>query len=294
MLSLGSSDRPGTIARHSEVVEELRRLLPRLEGFSREPRALALGLPALDARLPQGGLAFGVLHEIAPAATSDMPAAFGFAASLLGRMPAGMLLVVTTRAVSHWGRLSGHGLNRLGLDPARLILVETAGEQQALWALEEALRSAAPVAVAGAIGARLDLKASQRLSLAASHSGVPCLLLRPLGAEPSAAVTRWRIGVAAAARDSFGLVTGARWRVTLERCRNGRTGEWLMEFDHAAHRFSLVAALADPAFPRDANPFAPNSPASSSLAPSSLGPRSRVPNPFAANLERTSRLARSG
>ena len=35
--------------------------------------------------------------------------------------------------------------------------------------------------------------------------------------------------------------------MTLERCRNGRPGEWLLEFDHAAHRFSLAAALADPA-----------------------------------------------
>ncbi len=28
--------------------------------------------------------------------------------------------------------------------------------------------------------------------------------------------------------------------LSLERCRNGRTGEWRVEFDHAAHRFSLV------------------------------------------------------
>ena len=40
--------------------------------------------------------------------------------------------------------LSGHGLNSLGLDPARLILVETAHRKETLWAMAEALRSGAP------------------------------------------------------------------------------------------------------------------------------------------------------
>jgi len=249
----GSSGATGR-ARHPEVLEELRRLLPRLEG--RKARAAAFGLASLDACLPQGGLAFGALHEVAPEAEAEMPAAFGFVTAVLGRMPPGRLLVISARSRAAWGRPHGHGLNRLGLDPARVILVEAADEQQGLWAMEEALRSAAPVAVAGAIGTRLDLKTSQRLSLAAGSSGVLCLLMRPAGAEPSAAATRWRVGAASAPRDRFGLVMGWRWRVKLERCRNGRTGEWLMEFDHAAHRFSLAAALADPALSRCATPLA--------------------------------------
>jgi protein ImuA len=244
--------RPGDRA---EVMEELRRLLPRLEGLPREARTLPFALPPLDARLPQGGLAFGVLHEVAPATEPEMPAAFGFVAAILGRMPPGMLLIVLTPKCTRWGRPHGHGLNRLGLNPARVILVEAADEQQALWAMEEALRSAAPVAVAGVLGTKLDLKTSQRLNLAAGNSGLPCVLLRPAGpAESSAATTRWCVGAAPAARDRFGLVGGWRWRVRLERCRNGRVGEWLMEFDHAAHRFSLAAALADPALSRGASP----------------------------------------
>ena len=154
------------------------------------------------------------------------------------------------------GRLHGHGLNALGLDPARLILVETAHRKETLWAMEEAVRSAAPAAVVGVIDT-LDLKLSQRLHLAATDAGLPVFLLRP--APPtlpspasgggwgggSAAATRWRIGPAPAARDRFGLVTQPRWHLQLERCRNGRPGEWVVEYDHVAHRFSLAAALAD-------------------------------------------------
>jgi protein ImuA len=239
--------------RRPEVIDELRRLMA--QSVAAETRPLPFGLPALDAHLPQGGLTCGGLHEVAPATRDDMPAAFGFVAAMLGcamlgRMPPGgpVLLVTSPSALSAHGRLYGHGLHQLGLDPARVILVETADETQALWAMEEALRSGVPAAVAGAVE-KLDFRASQRLHLAAGDSGRPLLLLRP-GGLTSVAVTRWRVSAAAAARDRFGLSTHWRWQVTLERCRNGRPGQWLVEFDHASHRFSLAATLADPAVSR--------------------------------------------
>jgi len=238
--------------RRAAVLTELRNLLPRMEGTP--ARVLPFGVPALDAHLPHGGLAGAALHEILPA-DGEMPAAFGFMAAVLSRLPPGgpVLFISAPRGLGDYGRPHGHGLNGLGLDPARLILVETGSEDLALWAMEEALRSGAPAAVTGAIGRGLDLKASQRLQLAARDAGLPLLLLKPAGtAGSNAAATRWRIAAAAAARDRFGLMARWRWRVRLERCRNGRPGEWLVEWDHVAHRFSLAAALADTAVSRRA------------------------------------------
>jgi protein ImuA len=244
------------------IVDELRRLLPRMESIVGASRALPFGLDALDAHLPQGGLTVGALHEVAPQQHGDTPAAFGFLAALLARFTPStpsrrpLLLVASSRALADHGRPHGHGLQHLGLDPARLILVETKNDKQALWAIEEALRSGVPAAVGGAIQ-KLDLKASQRLHLAAGEAGLPLVLLRPASAaEASAAATRWRIGAAEAARDRFGLIARTRWNVRLKRCRNGRPGEWLVELDHAAYRFSLAAALADPALPRRAGAHA--------------------------------------
>jgi protein ImuA len=189
------------------------------------------------------------LHEVVPAAAADVAAAFGFVAALLGSVPGGgpLLLVISARSLTQWGRPHGHGLNQLGLDPTRLILVETRNRAHTLWAMEEALRSVAPAAVAGMIE-DLDLKTSQRLHAAAREAGLPFLLMRPARTlEASVAATRWRIGTAEAARDRFGLIARWRWQLALERCRNGRPGEWLVEFDHVSHRFSLAATLADPA-----------------------------------------------
>jgi protein ImuA len=215
-----------------------------------KPQRLSFGLPALDAYLPRGGLCFGAMHEIAPETEADVPAAFGFLIALLARAPgaAPLLLILTARGPVRNARLSGHGLNTLGLDPTRVIIVEAADEKDALWATEEALRSGVPAAVATTLGVKLDLKTSQRLQVAARESRRALLLLRPPGAENAAtATTRWRITSTEAARDRFGLTARWRWHAALERCRNGRPGEWILEFDHATHRFSLAAALADPA-----------------------------------------------
>jgi protein ImuA len=234
------------------AIAELRRLLP--EGCGMR-RALPFGLGVLDSHLPDGGLAAGALHEIVPESEGAIAAAFGFIAAILGRLSCAypIVLVMPGHMRHRYGRLYGHGLCGLGLDPARLIVVETAHRKQTLWALAEALRSAAPAAVAGMID-RLDLKLSQKLHLTANDCGLPLLLLRPAQTlEASAAATRWRVGTAEAARDRFGLHARPRWHLQLERCRNGRPGEWVVEYDHVAHCFSLAATLADPAFSRRAS-----------------------------------------
>ena len=79
------------------VAEELRRLLPKMEGF-RTARTIPFGLAAIDRHLPQGGLSCGALHEVVPEAGAT-PAAFGFFAALLGRVstPASLPLPLVGR-----------------------------------------------------------------------------------------------------------------------------------------------------------------------------------------------------
>ena len=176
---------PAPARRRAVVMHELRQLLSATEGSRQEglPKILPFGLAALDSHLAEGGLACGGLHEVVPEMQAAFPAAFGFIVALLARIscPSPLVFVLPAYARRQYGRLCGHGLNALGLDPARLIFVETAHRKDTLWAMAEALRSAAPAAVAGMID-KLDLKTSQKLHLAASDAG-PAAVAVAAGAD---------------------------------------------------------------------------------------------------------------
>lgn len=235
----------------AEKLAGLRLLLPRLEHVHADAGVLPFGIRAIDSRLPGGGLALDGLHEIAPQTIFDSACSLAFLASRLAlRQGKGMIwLVSSPRGLAGLGRLYGHGLRALGLDPARLILVHAGDETQAAWAMEEILRSGAAGAVAALTGGGFDAAMCRRLQLAAASAPCPLFLLRPpLAVSANVAVTRWRIGAAPGPRDRFGLLTAWRWRVQLERSRNGQSGSWLMEFDHVSHRLDLAATLADPTF----------------------------------------------
>ena len=221
------------------------------------------GLPA--------GLAWGALNEVV-AAHPDRPAALGFMFALatlsLDARTGPAVFVAARRALSEFGDPYGHGLAQLGLEVGRLILVEAKTDKDALWAIEETLRSEArPAMVAGAVAGGLDLTSSRRLNLAAAPQRTPLILLRGAktnteAAGSSAAATRWRIAAAPATRDRFGALAAPRWHIALERSRLGsrhgspmgrppmgrpmdRPGAWLIEWNHVAHRFRVVDGLAD-------------------------------------------------
>jgi protein ImuA len=237
----------------STRVAQLRRTIAKLETSAGRvtPASLTLGVPEIDRHLPRHGLACGVLHEVIAATHDATPAALGFLLALtslaLKAQPGLAVLVASQRAFDPWGGLYGHGLDRFGVDPSRLMLVAARTDKEALWAIEEILRSRVrPAMVSGALASCPDLTASRRLNLAAAALAIPLSLA---GAEKvsgaNAAATRWRIATLQAARDRFGALLNPRWSVSLERCRHGRPGKWFVEWNHVAHRFSLVEGMAD-------------------------------------------------
>jgi len=220
-----------------------------------------LGLAALDAHLPGGGLALGCLHEIEGGrAEWDDGAATGFCLALLARLLGATLKAGAPQArgpvlwVSRWRDLYAPGLTAFGLDPGRLILVQAGGGTEVLWAMEEALRCPRLAAVVGEVEA-LERSAGRRLQLAAEASGVTAFALRrPLrparrAEAPSAAATRWRVMPAQAlhqASAGSGMFLGRPcWQVELLRCRGAALGQWYLEWDDATGGFALAASLRD-------------------------------------------------
>lgn len=225
---------------HSPVLAhaDLRSQIARLErgGSERLDRpVLPFGDPGIDTALPGGGLVRGALHELVGVGPDTEHAAIPalMVAAIAGRLSGPVLWA--------YPRLSpfAPALAAVGLGPERVIYVRA--DQAVLGVIEDALRAGCLTAVVGEVPGRLSLTASRRLQLAAEAAGVMALLLRfsrkhddPLLCEPSAALTRWRVGPAPSppalphAPDVPGLGR-ARWRLQLARVRGGEARSWLVD-----------------------------------------------------------------
>jgi protein ImuA len=224
---------------------------------------LPFGDAAIDDCLPGGGLPLGRWHEIGGEAmeveTAAAPAAFtALLAAPLARR--GEVVWVLRR-----DDLCAPGLLGLGFPAERLIQVCARDEAEALSVMEDALATVGVSAVVGEVEA-CDLTAGRRLQLACEKRGSTGFLIRrrPYGGQArreatgSAAATRWRIASAPSEPPAGEFGLGApRFTATLERCRGGRTGAWLLEAPQAfsgaynlemtdvAHPLRLVADLGD-------------------------------------------------
>ena len=210
------------------------------------PFPLHKGLYGRPASYPE---ACDPLEEVAAAQPADAAVALGFALGRLMTAPAGrpLVLVTTPLWLRERGRPFARGLAAWGAGPERLVWVRAAKEDQALWALEEALKSGA---VAGGLATveHPPFVATRRLEFAARAGGALGVLLRAGPAEDlSAARRRWRIaGRPSALADFDTEAPGAvRLRAELVRRRDGPPGGWDLEQDDETGRLRLDAELAD-------------------------------------------------
>ena len=171
--------------------------------------AWSLGVAEIDRRLGAGGLDQAGVHEVKPplpapgaATAAAWASAVAFSLrlavrrlealrALRGARPRPLLWCWPGDAAGELGHLHGPGLLALGLDPAALVIAEAARPAEALWAIEEALRSGAVALVLGVID-EVGLTPARRLSLAAQSSRTPCLLLSGPRSAPMAATASHR------------------------------------------------------------------------------------------------------
>lgn len=192
---------------------------------------------------PQPGL-----EEARARATADWGAALAFALLRTAEVQTRPLLLA---AACPWLRERGEpfarGLAGIGLEPGRLVLVRAEREAEALWALEEALKSGA---VGGAVAAAdgCSFLMSKRIDFAARKGGATAVLVAMGGtADLSIARLRWRIAAEASAAHPFDRRAPGAWRISAEltRRRDGPLGAWILEHDDETHRLRLAAGLAD-------------------------------------------------
>jgi protein ImuA len=203
------------------------------------------GVAALDAHLPEAGLALGALHEVTGGGPDEIQAACAalFVAGILARLHRPVLWCAATTD------LFPPGLACAGLHPDHVLHVAAPHERDVLPVMEEALRHTGLAAVVGELS-RLPMVASRRLVLAAEKTGVMAMALRrrregmPAEAGLTAAATRWCITPLPSVPLPMPGLGRARWQVELTRCRGGLPKTWIMEACDAQGCLAVPADLA--------------------------------------------------
>ena len=247
--TLQTSERAALTDAPSAEIAALRTRIAHIEA-SHRPKVgvLPFGVAAMDAALPQGGLALGALHEVAGGGDGavDGAAAALFAAGIAARL-SGQVLWCVTRP-----DLFAPALRQVGLGADRVLYLEAGDEKSLLACFEEGLRHGSLTAVV-AETARLSMTVSRRLQLAAETSGVTALAVRRWRraaeaadfGQPTAAATRWRVTPQPSSPLPAPGVGRARWFVELIRCRAGDCAEFSLEACDEEGRLALPAELAD-------------------------------------------------
>lgn len=232
-----------------------------MESAARRPtgtNSISTGCTAMDACLPAGGYVPGTVIEYLRA-TSGCGAtylALTAAAAALATWEEKYLVVVDTHHQLYPPALLSHGIAL-----SRVIWVRPQSQSDAMWAVDQALRTPAVAAVVADLES-IDERDARRLQLAAERGGGLGLLLRSLAARrmPSWAEVQWvvRSQVTAAtiaqptcrplvASTFEGTTTKGkpplrRLEVGLARVRGGKAGaQLLLDIDAATGMLELAS-----------------------------------------------------
>lgn len=212
----------------SSVVEKLSREVRKLEASGRShvtEKVISTGCTELDQCLPNQGYVAGSIVEYlrtAPACGASY-LAYAAAASALKQL-GGFLVIVDTQHTVYPPALATHGI-----DLKQVVLVRPDSRADAIWAVDQALRTPAVAAVIADIE-KIDDRAARRLQLAAETGNGLGLLLRSAAARryPSWAEIQWLVHSVAPSmltdKQTELNAAGRNLIVQLHRNRGGNAG----------------------------------------------------------------------
>lgn len=176
---------------------------------------VSTGAAELDRLLPGGGLARGGLVEWLFSGLGAGAATLAWIVAREACETRGAVVVIDRR-----GEFYPPAATAWGVSCPRIVLVRTRTDEDALWAIEQALRCRGVAAVWGALP-RVDDIGQRRLQLAAESGGTLGLFLRSIAArgQPSWADVQFGVEPRPARTDE-----SRRLRVEVLRCRGGTAG----------------------------------------------------------------------
>ncbi len=192
-LSHHHQSAPANRHRQASVMTRLSREIDGLATASRNPAdkpPISSGCEAMDRLLPVGGYLPGSVVEYLRHTPASGASHLAFLAARQAMKATGGFLIV----VDHLEQIYPPKLHALGIDLKKVIFVRPASDTDAVWAVDQALRTPAVAAVFAEIP-RLDDQAARRMQLAAERGDGLGLLVRSASARkgPSWAEVQWLV-----------------------------------------------------------------------------------------------------
>jgi protein ImuA len=239
-----------TSTQQQAVLKQLTQDIGRLESSTGRPAGgrpvSSAGCQALDALLPAGGYAAGSVVEYlrTTPACGASTLAWEAAAAAWHASAGGYLVVVDTQHNFYPPALASHGI-----DLNQVIVVRPTSQADAVWGVDQALRTPAVAAVVAELE-HIDDRSARRLQLAAECGAGLALLIRSAAArkQPSWAEVQWLVrSQLSAPRPTSNHWTEAlsrrRWWVQLARVRGGRAGPSVcLEIDPLTGQLKLASS----------------------------------------------------
>lgn len=219
-------------------------------------RALDKGCPEVRQLKQMPGLLSGAfkqeaIHELYAANAADAVAvnAFALAVGMLSANGQHVVWALDAMMASEHGTPYGVGVEEMGIDSSRVLLVKAPNIKSLLLVGEESLKSSlvgSVVISAWGNPKAFSLNSSRRLALAAKWGGSTLFCVRA-GVEPSpsAAETRWSVKATASTSLAGGAPGHPSFSLTLLRRRGGgEVKNWILEWDRDARSFREPAPLS--------------------------------------------------
>jgi protein ImuA len=203
--------------------------------------ALDITIGPLRNAFPGNTFPLGTIHEFIAGSVEDATVTAGFIAGMLTPLMQNAGAVIW---IGPAPAIFPPALKSFGIIPDKIIFIDLQKEKEMLWAMEEALKCEGLAAVICEVR-ELTFTASRRLQLAVEQSRVTGFIIRnnPRIINTTACFTRWKItSLSSEFRDALPGVGFPRWNVNLLKVRNGKPGNWQIEYREG--RFGPIYQMA--------------------------------------------------
>jgi protein ImuA len=210
-----------------------------LEGYKSlyTDNSCSIGFKPIENAFPTKCFPIGSMHEFLSTSFEDAASTNGFISGLLSKLMhlGGVCIWISASRTVFPSALKG-----FGIEPDQVIFVDLKKERDVFYAMDEALKCEKLISVVGEIK-EISFKESRRLQLAVEQSRVTGFILRnqPRVLNTIACVSRWRIkSLSSELSDGIPGVGFPRWNVELLKVRNGKPGNWKIEW--SSNRFNEI------------------------------------------------------